>query len=212
MKTYLELEGKLGTQPQLQSCTSTYSPDKSPMPWKTPVPKKAEKKKRTKALVKRGFKVRVIVQPLPVNPALSADPAPTVVTTTVTSTQTSVTKPATATAKSNLIPVTVYSLGQGTFKEISHPARKSQEEEGPSTPSSNNHPKVQQPEATTTATALHTSEDTPWPNTMPTSTNLFVERASWPIHPIMMKYQHPPFSKLKRQKTGPHPSNQLSPT
>ena len=48
MKTYLELEGKLGTQPQPQPHTSTYLPDKSSSPQKTPVPKKAEKKKSAK--------------------------------------------------------------------------------------------------------------------------------------------------------------------
>ena len=66
MKTYLELEGKLGNQ----LCTSTFSPDKNSSPQKTPVPKKAEKKKkRAKVPVKRRFKVRVILQPLPMNPA-----------------------------------------------------------------------------------------------------------------------------------------------
>ena len=85
MKTYSELEGKLGTQPQPQLHTSTYLPDKSSSPQKTPVPKKAEKKKRAKAPVKK-FKVRVIVQPLPTNPTLSTNPTPIVVTTTVIST------------------------------------------------------------------------------------------------------------------------------
>ena len=93
MKTYLELEGMLGAQPQLQPCTSTFPPDKNSLSWKTPVPKKTEKKKRAKAPVKRRFKVRVIAQPmpsdptLPMNPTLPADPTPTVVTTMVTSTQ-----------------------------------------------------------------------------------------------------------------------------
>ena len=39
----------------------------------------------------------------------------------------------------------------------------------------------QQPEAAVTATAPQKREDTPWPNTMPASTNLFDARASWPI-------------------------------
>ena len=78
--------------------------------------------------------MRVIVQPLPADPTLSADPTPTAVTTMVTLTQMPVTKPATATTKPSLIPVTVYNLAQGKFKEIPYPTRKSQEEEGPSTP------------------------------------------------------------------------------
>ena len=138
MKTYLELEGKLGNQP----CTNIFLPDKNSLPQKTPLPKKAKRKKRAKVPVKRRFKVRVIVQPipanptLPVNPTLSADATPTVVTTTVMLTQMPVAKPATTTAKS--IPVTVYNLTQGKLKEIPYPTRKSQEEEGPSAPSGNN--------------------------------------------------------------------------
>ena len=90
MKTYLELEGKLGTQPQLH--TSTYLPDKSSLPQKTPIPKKT-KKKRVKAPIKRRFKVRVIVQPLCMNPTLPFNPTPMAVTTMATSTQTSAVKP-----------------------------------------------------------------------------------------------------------------------
>ena len=59
--------------------------------------------------------------------------------------------------------------------------RRFQGEEGPSTPNGDYLPKVQQPKATSTDAALQTREDTPWPNTMPASTNLFVARASWPI-------------------------------
>ena len=193
MKTYLELEGNLGTQPQQQSCTSTYSPDKNYLPWKTPVLKKAEKKKRAKAPVKRMFKVRVIVHSLTMNPNLSANPTPTAVTITTTSSQMPVTKPATATSKSILIPVTAYNLAQAKFKVIPYPIRKSQEEEDPSTPSGNNAPKVQQSEAIITAAALWTREDTPWPNTIPVSTNLFVERALWPIPPYNDEVPTPTF-------------------
>ena len=143
MKTYFELEGKLGAQPQLQPCTSTVLPGKNSLPQKTPAPKKAEKK-RTNAPVKRRVKVRVIVQPMPTNPTLPmkptlpTDPTPRVVTTMVTSTQTPVAKSATTTARSSLIPVIVYNFAQGKFKESPYPARKSQEEEDLSTPSSNN--------------------------------------------------------------------------
>ena len=67
MKTYVELEGKLGAHPQPQPCTSTFSPDKNSLPQRIPVPKKAEKKKRVKVPVKRRFKVRRIAQPMPAN-------------------------------------------------------------------------------------------------------------------------------------------------
>ena len=160
--------------------------------------------------------MRVIVQSmsanptLPVNITLPADHTPAVVTTTVTSTQMPVAKPATTTAKSSLIPVTVYNLAQGKFKEVSYPTRKSQEGEGPSAPSGKTPPEEQQPKAAATASVPQNREDTPWPSTMPASMNLFVARASWPIPSILMKSQHPPLSKLKRQrrrlhKTGSYP-------
>ena len=119
MKNYLELEGKLGNQMH----TNIFSPNKTSSPRKTSIPKKAEKK-RAKAQVKKRFKVRVITQPMPTNPTLPAnltlpaDPTPSVVTTMVTSTQMPVAKPATTTAKPSLIPVSVYNLAQGKFKEI----------------------------------------------------------------------------------------------
>ena len=153
--------------------------------------------------------MRVISQPmpanptLPVNPTLSTDPTPTAVTTKVTLVQVPVAKPATTIVKS--IPVTVYNLAQGKFKEIPYPLRKSQEDEGPSTPSSNNPLVEQQSKAAATAKALLNREDNPWPNTMPVSDNLFVKRASWPIPPIMVKAQDPSLKKLKGQKTVPHP-------
>ena len=45
MRIYLELEGKLGTQPQLQPHTSTSLPDKNSSLWKTLAPKKADKRR-----------------------------------------------------------------------------------------------------------------------------------------------------------------------
>ena len=89
MKTYLELEGKFG----IQLDTSTYPLHKNSLPLKTPVPNNAEKKKRAKAPIKRRFKVRLIEQPLPINPTLPSNPTPTAVTTMVTSTLTSAVKP-----------------------------------------------------------------------------------------------------------------------
>ena len=133
MKTYLELEGKLGALPQPQPHTSISSPDKNLLPQKTLVLKKAEKN-RAKVPVKRRFNVRVIAQPMPtnpnlsVNPVLPTDPTPTAVTTTV-KTQMPVAKQVTATA--TLIPVTVYNLAQGKFRGIPYPTRKPQEERIP---------------------------------------------------------------------------------
>ena len=72
MKTYLELEGKLGNQPH----TNIFCLTKT-LPGKTPVLKKTDKKKRAKAPVKRRFKVRVTVQPIPTNPTLPMNPTST---------------------------------------------------------------------------------------------------------------------------------------
>ena len=128
---------------------------------------------------------------LPVNAILPAEPTPTVATTTTT-TQTPMTKSA-----ATSIPVTVYNLAQGKFQGIPNLTTRVQGE-GPSTPRYNN-PQEQQPEATAAVTPLQNREDTPWPNTMPASTNLFGSRASWPILPtepptvvMMEKAEVPP--------------------
>ena len=148
MKTYLELEGKLGSQPQLQPCTRTFSHDKNSSPQKTLVPKKTEKKKGAKVPMKRTFKMRVIAQPMPANSTLPenltlpAEPNPTVVNT-MARTQMPVAKLAAMATMS--IPVTVYNLAQGKLQEILYPTGKPQEEEGPSVPSCNNPQEKQQP-------------------------------------------------------------------
>ena len=108
MKTYLELEGKLGTQLH----ASTYPIDKNSLPWKTPVPNKVEKKKRAKVPVQRRFKLILIEQSLPINVALPINSMPTVVTTTATSTQTSAVKPMAITSNPTPLPVTIYNLVQ----------------------------------------------------------------------------------------------------
>ena len=123
----------------------------------------------------------------PMNLISPAEPTPTVVTSTAT-TQMQVVK-STATS----IPVTVYNLVQGKFKGIPYPTGRPQVEENPSTPSCNMPQQRQQPEATPAVTTLQTRVDTPWPNTVPGSTNLFEARASWPIPlaetPIIVKME-----------------------
>ena len=80
MKTYLELEGKLGPklQPQSKSQPHTSTPyhDRNSLRRKTLGPKKAQKKRKAKAPVKRRFKVRVIAQPMLTNPNLPMNPIP----------------------------------------------------------------------------------------------------------------------------------------
>ena len=111
IKSYLELEGKLGTT----SCTSTYLLDK-------------------KSSIKRRFQVRLIVQSFPFNQTLPIIPTPTAVTTTVTSTQTSAVKPTAITANPTPIPVTVYNLAQSRIQEIPNPPIRKFQEEGPPPP------------------------------------------------------------------------------
>ena len=149
------------------------------------VPKKADKKRRARAPVKRRYKVRVIAQPLPTTPtvpvnSISAVPTPTVATSTAT-TETPMVKSA---ARS--IRVNVYNLAQGRFEGISYPTGRPQVEENPSAPSCNEPPQRQQHEAVPNAPTFQLREDTPWPNTIPASTNLFKERANWPIPPTQI--------------------------
>ena len=77
----------------------------------------------------------------------------------------------------------MYNLAQGKFEGIPYPTGKLQEEEAHSNSSHSNPQERQQPEAAVTATAPQNRVDTPWPNTMPASTNLFDTGASWPIPP-----------------------------
>ena len=170
-----------------------------PQQEKTLVPKKAEKKRRARALVKRRYKVRVIAQPMPANqtspvhPILPAEPTPTVATSTTTTLMPVVKSAATS------IPVTVYNLVQGKFEGILYPTGRPQVEENPSAPSCNMPQQRQQPEATPNVTNFQVREDTPWPNTVPASTNLFEARAKWPIPPA----ETPKVVKMERTEVPP---------
>ena len=175
MKTYLKLEGKLGTKP----CTNTYPLDKNSSPWKTPVPNKAEKKKRANAPIKRRFKVRLIEQALPINPTLPVNPTSTVVTTMVPSTQTAAVKPTATTANPTPIPVTVYNQAQSRIQEIPNPPiRKFQGEEGPLSPNRDNPLQAQQPKTTTTATTLQTSDTLLFPSSTPIFLRLIISQVT----------------------------------
>ena len=182
MKTYLELEGKVGPKPrpqpqtQSQPCISTPSQNNNSLTRKTPRPKMANRR-RTRAPAKRRYKVMVIAKPLPTTPTmtmpLNSIPAPTVATSTASS-QTPMMK-FTATS----IPVTVYNLAQGKFEGIPYPTRRPKVEENPSTPNCS----PPQPEAIPNTLTFQVREDAPWPNTIPASTNLFPARTDWSIPP-----------------------------
>ena len=132
MRTYLELEGRLGpksqtqTQTQLQPTQSQQvhmqqsqerlaQPSTNPRVRKSPAPKVNDKIRKT-VLAKRRYKVRLLTQPMPSTPTSTA-PTPMVVTV---STQTPMVR---STAQS--IPVTINKLATGQFADILHPTTRS---------------------------------------------------------------------------------------
>ena len=111
------------------------------------MPKKAEKKRGTRAPVKRQYKVRVIAQPLPTTPTLHMNPIPPAVPSPTVATFTATTQMLMVKSAVTSIPVTVYNLTQGKFEGIPCPTGGSQVEENPSTPSCNMPQQTQQSEA-----------------------------------------------------------------
>ena len=78
MKTYLELESKLGPkarpQPQMQSQPHTSAPlqNNNQLTRKASGPKLSEKKRRGRVPAKRRYKVRLIAKPIPTTPTPTA--------------------------------------------------------------------------------------------------------------------------------------------
>ena len=177
MQPYLDLEGNNSSQ----LCANSYQVDKTTSLQKTSVPKRAaNKKKRTKTLIKRQFIVRLVEKPLLINIE------PEAVATTATAKQTSMVQRTATAAKQNSIPLTVCNLSSPKVQEMPNPTmKKSLEREGMFTPNCGSPlMEQQQPKPTATATFATplTRDDTPWPNTVPASTNVFVAR-SWPFPP-----------------------------
>ena len=183
MWTCLELKGQDASQP----CPSANQAVRPTLLWITPVPKKSvdsKQKKKSKMPIRKQFKVRLIEKPL------SNITKPEVTATNVTATQTPMTKPMAMSTKwpTAPIPLTVYNVSSANIQEIPRPStQKPQEGEVLLISNPNNPPMEPQPTplqpmapATTSAAILPTRDDTPWPNTLPASTNLFVAR-SWPI-------------------------------
>ena len=126
MKTYLELGGKLGPQPQPQSQPHTSSPshDRNSSPRKTLVSKKVEEKRRAKAPVNRRFKVRVIAQPMPTNPTLLVNPILSAEPTSTIATLTARTQMPVGKSAATSIPVAVYNLVEAKFEGNPYPTGK----------------------------------------------------------------------------------------
>ena len=123
MKTYLELEGKLGPKPkpQQQQHTNIPSHDRNSLTRKTLVPKKAHNKRRGRAPVKRRYKVRVIAQIMPANPTLPMNPIPPIEFTPTVSTSAATTQMPVVKSAATSIPVTAHNLVQGKFEGIPYP-------------------------------------------------------------------------------------------
>ena len=142
----------------------------------------ADKKRRTRVPAKRRCNVKVIAQPIP---NISIPTTPVNLTPTVPTPTVATTSPQMPVVKSAVvfIPVMVYNLAKGKFDRVPYPSERTQAEENPSVHNSN----PPQPEAAPNSPTFQVREDTPWPNTMPASMNLFKARADWPI-PL---HQHP---------------------
>ena len=120
---------------------------------------------------------------MPATPTAPVNPVPCAVPTATAATFTATTQMPVVKSAATSIPVTVYNLVQGKFEGIPYPTGRPQVEENPSVPSCSTSKQRQQPETTPNVTTFQVREDTPWPNTMPDSTNLFEARANWPIPP-----------------------------
>ena len=131
--------------------------------------------------MKGRYKVRVITKPLPTTPTAPTNATPGLPTTRV-ATPTATTKTSMVISTTMSISVAGYNLAQGKFEGIPYPTGRTQVEENPSTPICNAPPERQQPEAVPNAPTFQVSKDTPWPDTIPASTNLFEEMADWTIH------------------------------
>ena len=78
------------------------------------------------------------------------------------------------------IPVTVYNLAKEKSDGVPYLTERPQAEKSPSVHNFN----PAQPEAIPNIPTFQAREDTPWPNTIPASMNLFENRADCPIPPL----------------------------
>ena len=170
MRTYLQLEGKLGPRHRPQEQSQVLPNTKMHVQQTTTL--KTEKRK-TKVLVKK-IQGELIAQPLPVTTTTNP---PTTLSMTTTPTVT-VSAPIMATTAAQtmpvmqqileMIPVTMHNIAKGKHE-------KPQPELNSLIP-----PPM---EDAAEAPVFKVREDTPWPNTEPVDSNLFEAKADWPISP-----------------------------
>ena len=159
----------------IKPCTSTPPKNNNPLTRKAPGPKMNGKYRRTRVPAKRRYKVRLTAQPLPTTPTTSVPVNP--IPTPTAAMSNASTKNIHSKIGSHIHPGDGVQLGTGKIQRNSLTSRKVTK--NPSA-SSCNPPQL---EATPRAPTFHVRVDTPWPNTMPTSMNLFEARADWPIPP-----------------------------
>ena len=182
MQTYLELKDQDASQP-LSSSNQAVKHTISSLQ-KALVPRKAidkKQKKRSKMPIRKQLKVRLIEKPTM---------TPETIATTATATQTLMMKPTAtstkwSTAKLTPIPLTVYNAPNTKIQEVPSPlTQKPKGREVLLIPNLNSslieqQPTYLQPKASATVTSAIplTRDDTPWSNSVPASTNLFVARS-----------------------------------
>ena len=143
---------------QYKTIHNKHSHDQSNL---APTLKVCDKRKRT-VIAKRGYKVRVLNQPMPTNTApMSA--------TTSTSTQMQTTGFATT-----AISVAMHNLATGKFAEASSPIAR---------PQNGGHPSGQNPPSLEDIPKTPVRQGAPWSNAGSTSENLFETQKDWPIPP-----------------------------
>ena len=153
----------------------------------------ADRKSRTKVPVKRRYKVRVMGQPLPTTPTTSVpvDMIPTPMVARVYCIHPDVcSKISSQVHTSDGIQLDT----KGKFEGVPYPTGRPHVEENPSAPNFN----PPQAEAIPNTPTFQVREETPWPNTMPTPTNLFGTRADWPVPPMPT-----PTVKIERTQVPP---------
>ena len=130
--------------------------------------------------IRKQFKVRLIEKP-PSNTTKQE-----AITINAIATQTPMAKPTSTSTKwsATPIPLTVHNIPTTKVQEVPRSSmQKPQVGEVPLIPNLNPTPLQPRAPATASAAIPPTRHDTPWPNTVPASTNLFVARSSWLIPP-----------------------------
>ena len=121
--------------------------------------------------------------------------------TNATATQTPLTKPTATSTKwpTTPIPLSIHNIPTTQIQEVPRSLMWKPQGEVPLIPNQNPTPLQPRAPATASATIAPTRDDTPWPKTVPASTNLFVARSSWPIPPNGNEIPIPALIKMEER-------------